>query len=186
MRAVFFLAVAFFANAAAYTFRYNFKNTGKFNSFNILDQPSYINLKSTSGTLPAASSVYGKADSPRNVSAVVTTSGITVSWVPALTSSPIVTSYIVTGGPGSCPVVVDAPSDGASEFSLTMPVIRGQTAVTVSVQAVNAYGYSSPVKATRILDLGMVTSFPPVKSLEILHFSDFHGAIGKQILKYID
>jgi 2',3'-cyclic-nucleotide 2'-phosphodiesterase (5'-nucleotidase family) len=38
-------------------------------------------------------------------------------------------------------------------------------------------GFSAPASSTTLTDLTMVTTFPPIKSLEILHFSDFHGAI---------
>jgi hypothetical protein len=101
-------------------------------------QPGYINLVVTPGTLPGLRSVvFNKADSVRNVTASASASGITVQWIPALLSNPVVTSYVITGGPGSCPVVIDAPMAGASLISLTMPVISGQSTVTVTVAAIN-------------------------------------------------
>jgi hypothetical protein len=119
MLAFLFLAVAIIANAEA--------------SISTLNQPSYLNLNITAGTLPGLrTGVYGKADAPRNVTSSASASGITVRWLPSLLCNPVVTSYIITGGPGSCPVTINAPSTGASSISLIMPVITGQTTVTVS------------------------------------------------------
>jgi len=108
---------------------------------------------------------------PTDVSARVVDGGVRVTWSPPPSSDPAVTHYVVHAGQGSCPVTVDAKARSA-----VMPVVRGQRVITPKVQAVNALGYSSDAASRRSVDVrGRASS--DYANLQVLEFSDFHGAL---------
>ena len=88
-----------------------------------------------------AADAYSAPAAPTIIRAYVTDKGIQVRFTP-VTASPAVTNYVVSGGPGSCPVILPATTRG----SVTLPVVEGQTSANVTVQAVNAYGFSAQAK----------------------------------------
>ena len=57
---------------------------------------------------PAASSAeqYSIPAAPKNVTASVSSAGIMVKWVSPANTQPEVTTYVVYGGQGSCPIYV--------------------------------------------------------------------------------
>ena len=117
---------------------------------------------------------YAAPAAPTIIRAYVTDEGIRVRFTP-VTASPAVTHYVVTGGQGSCPVVVPATTSG----SVRLPILQGQTSATVSVQAVSPYGFSPATKwsktftATDLADVARTSA----KNVQLLALSDFHGAI---------
>ncbi|MDP1711432.1 MAG: hypothetical protein Q8K86_03110, partial [Candidatus Nanopelagicaceae bacterium] len=124
----------------------------------------------------AQSATYSAPAAPTNVVAYANTRGIVVRWTPSPGTAPAITSYVVSAGPGSCPVVVPASNHSV----VTMPVLAGQTSISPIVQAVNAYGFSPAAKADRSFvtaDLKNTALRSDLKSLQLLQLSDFHGAI---------
>ena len=111
---------------------------------------------------------------PTITKAYVTDAGIRVRFNP-VSASPAVTHYVVTGGQGSCPVVVPATTSG----SVRLPILEGQTSAAVSVQAVNAYGFSTAAKWSKTFtatDLAKVAK-TTARNVQLLALSDFHGAL---------
>lgn len=92
---------------------------------------------------PAASSAeqFSIPAAPKNVTASVSSAGIMVKWVAPSNVQPEVTTYVVSGGQGSCPIYV---SPTKAHMQTILPVVAGQTSVTPTVVAVNAYGISAP------------------------------------------
>lgn len=121
-----------------------------------------------------SANTYAVPSAPTITGAYATDSGIRVRFTPVV-ANPAVTHYIVTGGPGSCPIVLP----GSTLGSVRLPVLKDQTSVTVSVQAVNAYGFSAPAKWSKTFtaaDLANVTR-SSLTNVQLLQLSDFHGAI---------
>jgi 2',3'-cyclic-nucleotide 2'-phosphodiesterase (5'-nucleotidase family) len=109
--------------------------------------------------------------SPSGVKAVVVPEGVKVSWKTPQPSSPPVAYYVVHAGQGSCPVRVPATSTSA-----VMPVVAGQKRIRPQVQAVNALGYSADARSATSVDVrGRANA--DYQPLQILQFSDFHGAV---------
>lgn len=133
-----------------------------------------LSLAATSlvvNTLAANSAeTYSAPTAPVFVSSAATNGGIKVSWE-KVTANPPVTNYIVTAGPGSCPVMV-----GAGKTSATMPVLKGTNDFAPEVIAVNAYGMSAAASDGVAIN---VKKFAPatIKSMQVLQLSDLHGAI---------
>jgi 5'-nucleotidase len=98
-----------------------------------------------------------------------TTGGLKVYWR-AVKGSPATTHYIISGGVGSCPVIVDGTRTNA-----VMPALSLDP-VTVTVQAVNEYGISTAVATEAEVTPTSVTS-APLKSVQLLQLSDFHGQL---------
>ena len=121
-----------------------------------------------------AADAYAVPAAPSIVRAYVTNKGIQVRFNP-VTASPAVTNYVVSAGQGSCPVILPANTTG----SVTLPVLEGQTSANVTVQAVNAYGFSAPAKwATTFTTTSLAkASRSSLKNIQLLQLSDFHGAI---------
>jgi 2',3'-cyclic-nucleotide 2'-phosphodiesterase (5'-nucleotidase family) len=121
-----------------------------------------------------AADAYAVPAAPSIVRAYVTNKGIQVRFNP-VTASPAVTNYVVSAGQGSCPVILPANTTG----SVTLPVLEGQTSASVTVQAVNAYGFSAPAKwATTFTSTSLAkASRSSLKNIQLLQLSDFHGAI---------
>jgi 5'-nucleotidase len=113
---------------------------------------------------------YAVPDAPSNVYAVAAKTGISVHWSPVV-ANPAVTNYVISAGPGACPIIV-----GANATSANMPIFKNKAQVTPQVQAVNEYGESVPAVTSPISISG---GFAPstIKSVQVLQFSDFHGAI---------
>ena len=119
---------------------------------------------------------FSKPAPPTAVEAKLVKGKVQVSWKgPASTNPPVthyvVSDYLTSSSKGSCPVTVSG-----SKSKARMPVLPERTKVWPAVQAVNAYGYSEKlitekpvrVKAPRRSSL---------KNVQVLQFSDFHGAI---------
>ncbi|NDA39827.1 MAG: bifunctional metallophosphatase/5'-nucleotidase [Actinobacteria bacterium] len=122
----------------------------------------------------ASANTYAVPAAPTITKAYVTDAGIRVRFNP-VSASPAVTHYVVTGGQGSCPVVVPATTSG----SVRLPILEGQTSATVNVQAVNAYGFSPAAKWSKTFtatDLAGVAK-TSAKNVQLLALSDFHGAL---------
>jgi len=126
---------------------------------------------------PAAKSAeqYAVPAAPKNVKAAVFSNGIMVKWDP-VAAQPDITTYVVSGGPGSCPVYV-SPNKG--HMQVILPVMPGQTTVTPTVQAVNAYGIGSAgtSKAIPASALTKVATRSDLKVIQLNQLSDFHGAL---------
>ena len=121
-----------------------------------------------------SANTYAVPGAPTITRAYVTDSGIRVRFTPVV-ATPAVTHYIVTGGQGSCPIVVP----GSTLGSVRLPVLKDQTSVNVTVQAVNAYGISAPAKWSKTFgaaDLANV-SRSSLANVQVLQLSDFHGAL---------
>ncbi len=106
--------------------------------------------------------------------AYVTSNGVRVVF-DKVTASPAVNGYVLTGGQGSCPITLPATTKGV----VTLPIIEGQTSATVSIRAVNAYGFSRPTtwaKTFSATDLAGVAK-STWKAVQLLQLSDLHGAI---------
>ena len=121
-----------------------------------------------------AADAYAVPAAPTIVRAYATQRGIQVRFNP-VTANPAVTNYVISGGQGSCPVIVPANTSG----SVTIPVLEGQTSANVTVQAVNAYGFSAPAKwATTFTSASLAkVGRSNLKNVQLLQLSDFHGAI---------
>ena len=133
-------------------------------------------LASLLSPISAHSATYSAPAAPTNVFAYANARGIVVKWTPSPDTAPAITSYVVSAGPGSCPIVVPASNHSLA----TMPVLAGQTNISPVVQAVNAYGFSPIAKANRSFvtaDLKNTVLRSDLKSLQLLQLSDFHGAI---------
>lgn len=123
-----------------------------------------------SGTVATSAVTYSVPAAPKFVSATETSKGIRVSWELSGQTNPKITNYIVSGGAGSCPVIVPGNFRGA-----TLPVLAGNTTITPTIQAVNAYGISAPAVGTTVT--AKPTKDSNIKSVQLLQLSDFHGAI---------
>jgi 5'-nucleotidase len=96
--------------------------------------------------------------------------GIKVTWAKPASQNPAITNYIVSAGAGSCPVIV-----GGNQTSAVMPALT-RDELQVSVQAVNAYGISTQGFGD-VLTAAKSVAPSNIKSVQVLQFSDFHGAI---------
>ncbi len=118
---------------------------------------------------PSQANTYASPTAPEVIDVVPAVGGVKVSWKP-VTALPKVSHYIISGGPGSCPIMVPA-----SKTSAVMPVLS-MTDVDVKVQAVNEYGLSASnffgVPATP-----KSKASSNLKSVQLLQLSDFHGAL---------
>lgn len=135
---------------------------------------SLATMVSAAVIVPATSSTADTAfavpTAPANVWATGAKSGIQVHW-DAVVANPPVTNYIVTGGPGTCPVIVPATATAAN-----MPIFKANARVVPSVQAVNEYGESALGTTTPLLTSGGFAK-ANIKNVQILQLSDFHGAL---------
>lgn len=114
---------------------------------------------------------FGVPGAPSAVTSSLVSGGVRVSWDAPAVSSPPVSHYVVHAGQGSCPVRVPG-----SATSAVMPVVAGQKRVRPQVQAVNALGYSADgVSADAVNVRGKAN--PRYQNLQVLEFSDFHGAV---------
>ena len=123
----------------------------------------------------AQAETYSLPGAPTNVTSYIGARGVVVKWTPATNVTPAVTGYVVSAGAGSCPIFVPANYNSV----VTMPVAVGQPAGTPFVQAVNAYGFSKPgtSKQSFTADQLAKVASPSNRVLQLLQFSDLHGAI---------
>lgn len=127
-------------------------------------------LASTLFATPATSAEdYSAPDAPARVTVSQATGGLKVWWS-AVEGSPEITHYIISGGVGSCPIIVDGDRTNA-----VMPALS-KDPMTITVQAVNEYGISDAV-ATGLEVTPMSVTSAPLKSVQILQLSDFHGQL---------
>lgn len=116
---------------------------------------------------------FSKPPAPTINSVTLTTDGIVVDFNHVYVS-PSVRYYVVSSGQNGVAITVNAKILS----KVVLPVITGQTTAEISVQAVNEYGYSSKtVFPSKLTNLSSVTVNPNIKTVQILEFSDFHGAI---------
>ena len=123
----------------------------------------------------AQANTYSLPGAPTNVTSYLNSRGVVVKWTPSTTVTPAITGYVVSAGPGSCPIFVSAKSNTV----VTMPVVVGQPGGTPVVQAVNAYGFSKPAasnKSYTAAELATVASTQN-RAVQVLQLSDLHGAI---------
>ncbi|MEY3433906.1 MAG: hypothetical protein RL057_286, partial [Actinomycetota bacterium] len=117
---------------------------------------------------------YAVPAAPTIKKAYVTSSGVRVVFE-KVTASPAVNAYVLSGGEGSCPITLPATTTGV----VTLPIIDGQASATISIKAVNAYGFSKATtwnKTFSAADLAGVTK-SSWKAVQLLQLSDFHGAV---------
>jgi 5'-nucleotidase len=123
----------------------------------------------------AQANTYSLPGAPTNVTSYFNSRGVVVKWTPSTTVTPAITGYVVSAGPGSCPIFVSA----RSSTLVTMPVVEGQPGGTPVVQAVNAYGFSKPATSNKSYtkeQLATVASSQN-RAVQVLQLSDLHGAI---------
>ena len=123
----------------------------------------------------AQANTYSLPGAPTNVTSYFNSRGVVVKWTPSTTVTPAITGYVVSAGPGSCPIFVSAKSNTV----VTMPVVVGQPGGTPVVQAVSAYGFSKPAasnKSYTAAELATVASAQN-RAVQVLQLSDLHGAI---------
>ena len=119
---------------------------------------------------------FAKPAAPASVTAKLVKGKVEVSWKAPATASPAITHFVISdhlksSRKGTCPVTVPA-----TKRSALMPVLPGRNRIQPAVQAVNSYGYSTPAVAA-----GPIRVKAPKRSdfrnVQVLQFSDFHGAI---------
>jgi 5'-nucleotidase len=123
----------------------------------------------------AQANTYSLPGAPTNVTSYFNSRGVVVKWTASTTVTPAITGYVVSAGPGSCPIFVSAKSNTV----VTMPVVEGQPGGTPVVQAVNAYGFSKPAASNKTYtkaELATVASTQN-RAVQVLQLSDLHGAI---------
>lgn len=123
----------------------------------------------------AQAEIYSLPGAPTNVTSYIGARGVVVKWTPATNVTPEIRGYVVSAGAGSCPIYVPAEYHSV----VTMPVVVGQPAGTPTVQAVNAYGFSKPGTSKQSFTTAQLASVASSnnRSIQILQFSDLHGAI---------
>ena len=126
--------------------------------------------------IPSAHAVtYSLPGAPSNVTSYLGARGVVVKWTPSDSVAPSITGYVISAGAGSCPIFVPA----SAHSIVTMPVVVGQPAGTPTVQAVNAYGFSKPAASKSTYTAAQLATVVSglAKSVQVLQFSDLHGAI---------
>ena len=123
----------------------------------------------------AQANTYSLPNAPTNVTSYIGASGVVVRWTPGADVNPGITGYVVSAGPGSCPIFVPAKNNNV----VTMPVVTGQPAGTPVVRAVNAYGFSKPTASSKSYTAAQLATVanPNNKAVQVLQLSDLHGAI---------
>ncbi len=123
----------------------------------------------------AQANTYSLPGAPTNVTSYFNSRGVVVKWTPSTTVTPAITGYVVSAGPGSCPIFVSAQN----KTIVTMPVVQGQPGGTPVVQAVNAYGFSKPAASTTSYTKEQLATIASSqnRAVQVLQLSDLHGAI---------
>jgi 5'-nucleotidase len=151
------------------------KTTLKFKKISSLGSLALASTLLVSLVAPAQANTYSVPGAPTNVTSYFNSRGVVVKWTPSTTVTPAITGYVVSAGPGSCPIFVSANS----KTVVTMPVVEGQPGGTPVVQAVNAYGFSKPAASNKSytkVELATVASSQN-RAVQVLQLSDLHGAI---------
>ena len=128
-----------------------------------------IAIGTSTVSVPAFSADYSAPSAPTKVTVTQATGGLKIYWS-KVSGSPKISHYIVSGGVNSCPVIVSG-----SATSAVMPALS-KSAMTVTVQAVNEYGISATKAAEAAVTPESVTR-QPLKSVQLLQLSDFHGQV---------
>ena len=126
--------------------------------------------------IPSAhAATYSLPGAPTNVTSYLGAKGVVVKWTPSDSVAPSITGYVISAGAGSCPIFVPA----SNHSTITMPVVAGQPGGTPTVQAVNAYGFSKPTASKSTYTAAQLATVVSglAKSVQVLQFSDLHGAI---------
>ncbi len=126
--------------------------------------------------IPSAhAATYSLPGAPTNVTSYLGAKGVVVKWAESEAVNPRITGYVVSAGAGSCPIFVPA----SNHSTITMPVVAGQPGGTPTVQAVNAYGFSKPTASKSTYTAAQLATVVSglAKSVQVLQFSDLHGAI---------
>jgi 2',3'-cyclic-nucleotide 2'-phosphodiesterase (5'-nucleotidase family) len=151
------------------------KTSLKFKKISSLGSLALASTLLVSLVAPAQANTYSVPGAPTNVTSYFNSRGVVVKWTPSTTVTPAITGYVVSAGPGSCPIFVSANS----KTVVTMPVVEGQPGGTPVVQAVNAYGFSKPAASNKSytkVELATVASSQN-RAVQVLQLSDLHGAI---------
>lgn len=141
----------------------------KIKTLKILSTVAALALTFGVAQAPSQANTYASPTAPVVLDVVPAVGGVKVSWNP-VTALPKVSHYIISGGPGSCPIMVPA-----SKTSAVMPVLS-MTDVDVKVQAVNEYGLS-PAEFFGVPATPKSKAASTLKSIQVLQLSDFHGAL---------
>jgi 5'-nucleotidase len=120
------------------------------------------------GTPAVSNETFTTPSAPTSVTVSQAVGGLRVNWEGVLGNNPGVSHYIVSGGQGTCPIIV-----GKNSFSALLPALSTQP-ITVQVQAVNEYGISAAGKGETVAPISVSTKH---KAVQLLQFSDFHGQI---------
>ncbi|WP_296631499.1 5'-nucleotidase C-terminal domain-containing protein [Rhodoluna sp.] len=145
-------------------------NISKTLSRTLLGAAAAVAIAAASFAAPAsAETTYAVPTAPEVTSATVVQGGVKVTWK-AATAEPKVTNYVITGGVGSCPVIVPA-----SAHSAVIPALN-KNDLYISVLASNAYGLS-PAGTWDEAITPKTIARSTIKSVQVLQLSDFHGAI---------
>ena len=135
-------------------------------------------VATTVAMAPAATSAeqYSIPAAPTNVTASVSGAGIMVKWTAPTNVQPEITTYVVSGGQGSCPIYV-SPNKG--HMQAILPVVAGMKSVTPQVVAANAYGISAPGYAKKLSAdaVAKANVRSDLRIVQLNQLSDFHGAI---------
>jgi hypothetical protein len=124
------------------------------------------------GTPAVSNETFSIPAAPSSVTVSQAVGGLRVDWDGALGSNPGVSHYIISGGQGTCPVIV-----GRGSFSTLLPALS-TAPITVQVQAVNEYGISAAGKAEAVAPRSISKKH---KVVQLLQLSDFHGQIEANI-----
>jgi 5'-nucleotidase len=138
--------------------------------FSLMASIAVVASAGISGAVANSAETFSAPVAPIFTSSAAAPGGIKVNWQ-KVTANPPVTNYIVTAGPGSCPVIV-----GANSTSAVLPVLNGSDDLAPEVHAVNAYGISEAGSDGVSIT---VKNFAPasIKTMQVLQLSDFHGAL---------
>ena len=116
---------------------------------NLADVAVYASVLTT-GQLAAhfAASGYARPAAPSGPSATPGTNSATVTWTAPVASDPPVEGYVVTALAGTAKKAANAQSVPATQTSVSLSGLKGGTAYTFKVQALNAYGAGASATTT--------------------------------------
>lgn len=101
-------------------------------------------------TAPSRAAVsYSLPGAPTDVTATSVAGGVLVQWKAPSNGNTPISAYAVTGGPGTCAVVVDAGT-----YRTIVPAVEGQPAAVFKVVATNSLGNSEPGAAASAVSPG--------------------------------
>ena len=141
----------------------------KINSAKLLSVVAALALTLGVAQAPSQANTYAAPTAPEVLDVIPAVGGVKVTWK-SVQATPKVSHYIISGGQGSCPIMVPA-----SKTSAVMPVLS-MTDVDVTVQAVSEYGLS-PAESFGALITPKSKASSTLKSVQLLQLSDFHGAL---------